>query len=91
MNEVSLERLYEVLKTYELEQIQQKEIYGKGRVVSATTALVAEVPQKVKRRLFNLLVLIRKPLLLSMVSLHPINLMVISIHWKSWNSWRMNQ
>ena len=44
-----------------------------------------------KRRLFNLLVLIWKPLLLSMVSLHPINLMVISIYWKSWNSWRTNQ
>ena len=44
MNEVSLERLYGVLKTYELEQIQQKEIYGKGRVVSTSTALVAEVP-----------------------------------------------
>ena len=29
MNEVSLERLYGVLKTYELEPIQQKEIYGK--------------------------------------------------------------
>ena len=48
MNEVSLERLYGVLNTYELEQIQQKEIYGKGRVVSASTALVAEVPQKVE-------------------------------------------
>ena len=45
MNEVSLERLYGILKTYELEQIQQKEIYGKGRVVSTSTALVAEVPQ----------------------------------------------
>ena len=51
MNEVSLERLYGVLKTYELEQIQQKEIYEKGRVVSATTALVAEVPQKVEEKI----------------------------------------
>ena len=51
MNEVSLERLYGVLKTYELEQIQQKEIYGKGRVVSATTALVAEVPQRVEEKI----------------------------------------
>ena len=51
MNEVSLERLYGVLNTYELEQIQQKEIYGKGRVVSATTALVAEVPQKVEEKI----------------------------------------
>ena len=42
MNEVSLERLYGVLKTYELEQIQQKEIYGKGKVVSTSSALVAE-------------------------------------------------
>ena len=45
MNEVSLERLYGVLKTYELKQTQ-KEIYEKGRVVSTSTALVAEAPQK---------------------------------------------
>ena len=51
MNEVSLERLYVVLKTYELEQIQQKEIYGKGRVVITSTALVAEVPQKVEEKI----------------------------------------
>ena len=51
MNEVSLERIYGVLKTNELEQILQKEIYGKGRVVSATTALVAEVPQKVEEKI----------------------------------------
>ena len=53
MNEVSLERLYGVLKTYELEQIQQKEIYGKGRVVSVTTALVAEVPQRVEEKIIQ--------------------------------------
>ena len=46
MNEVSLERLYGVLKTYELEQIQQKEIYGKGKVVSTSSALVAEDAEK---------------------------------------------
>ena len=51
MNEVFLERLYGVLKTYELEQIQEKEIYGKGRVLSASTALVAEVPQKVEEKI----------------------------------------
>ena len=51
MNEVSLERLYGVLKTYELEQIQHKEIYGKGRVVSVSTALVVEVPQKVEKKI----------------------------------------
>ena len=51
MNEVSLERLYGVLKTYGLEQIQQKEIYGKGRVVSTSTSLVAEVPQKLEERI----------------------------------------
>ena len=51
MNEVSLERLYGVLKTYELDQIQQKEIYGKGRVVSASTSLVAKVPQKVEEKI----------------------------------------
>ena len=53
MNEVSLETLYGVLKTYELEQIQQKEIYGKGRVVSATTALVAEVLQRVEEKIIQ--------------------------------------
>ena len=53
MNEVSLERLYGVLKTYELEQIQQKEIYGKERVISASIALVAEVPQKVEEKIFQ--------------------------------------
>ena len=46
INEVSLERLYGVIKTYELEQIQQKEIYEKGRVVSTSTLLVAKIPQK---------------------------------------------
>ena len=44
MNEVSLERIYGVLKTYELEQIQQKEIYGHGRVDSTSTGLVANQP-----------------------------------------------
>ena len=51
MNEVSLERLYGVLKTYDLEQIQQKKTYGKGRVVSTSTAVVAEVPQKVEEKI----------------------------------------
>ena len=51
MNEVSLERLYGVLKTYELEQIHQKEIYGEWRVVSTSIALVVEVPQKVKKKI----------------------------------------
>ena len=51
MNEVSLERIYGVLKTYELEQIQQKEIYIKGRVVSISTTLVAEVPQKLEEKI----------------------------------------
>ncbi|KAL8103453.1 hypothetical protein AgCh_027874 [Apium graveolens] len=46
LSEISLERLYGVLKTYELEQIQQKEVYGKGRVVSTSTALVAEGQQQ---------------------------------------------
>lgn len=46
LSEISLERLYGVLKTYELEQIQQREIYGTGRVVSTLTALVAQAPQQ---------------------------------------------
>ena len=48
MNEVSLERIYGVLKTYKLEQIQQKEIYGQGRVVSMSTALVVKAPEKIE-------------------------------------------
>ncbi|KAK1390319.1 hypothetical protein POM88_018497 [Heracleum sosnowskyi] len=48
MNELALERLYGVLKTYELEQIQQKELYGTGRIVGTSTALAAEVPQKLE-------------------------------------------
>ena len=46
LSEISLERLYGVLKTYELEQIQQKEVYGKDRMVSTSTALVAEGQQQ---------------------------------------------
>ena len=48
LNEVSLERLHGVLNTYELEHIEQKERYGKGRVVITSIALVAEVSQKHK-------------------------------------------
>ena len=40
-----------MLKTHELEQIQQKEIYAKGRVVSTSTALVVEVPHKVEEKI----------------------------------------
>ncbi|KAL8118554.1 hypothetical protein AgCh_016177 [Apium graveolens] len=46
LSEISLNRLYGVLKTYELEQIQQKEVYGKDRMVSTSTALVAEGQQQ---------------------------------------------
>ncbi|KAL8121361.1 hypothetical protein AgCh_018193 [Apium graveolens] len=38
LSEISLERLYGVLKTYELEQIQQKEVYGKERMVQSSKA-----------------------------------------------------
>ena len=51
MNEVSLERPYGVLKTYELEQIQKKKRYGKGRVVSTSNVLVAEVAQKLAEKI----------------------------------------
>ena len=51
MNEVLLERLYGVLKTSELEHIQLKEIYEKGRVVSTSSALVAKVPQKLEEKI----------------------------------------
>ena len=56
MNEVSLERLYGVLKTYELEQIQQREVYGRGRIVSASseisssTGLIGQASQSVEPR-----------------------------------------
>ncbi|KAL8098292.1 hypothetical protein AgCh_031164 [Apium graveolens] len=46
LSEISLDRLYGVLKTYELEQIQQKEVYGNDRMVSTSTALVAEGQQQ---------------------------------------------
>ena len=51
MNEVSLERIYGVLKTYDLEHISQKEIYGMGRMVSTSTSLVVEVPQKLEEKI----------------------------------------
>lgn len=41
-----MEIIYDVLKTYEIEQIQRKEIYGKGRVVSMSIALIAEAVEK---------------------------------------------
>ena len=56
MNEVSLKRLYGVLKTYELEQIQQREVYGRGRIVSASseisssTGLIGQASQSVEPR-----------------------------------------
>ncbi|KAK1401983.1 hypothetical protein POM88_001588 [Heracleum sosnowskyi] len=48
LGEISLERLYVVLKTYELEQIQPKELYGTGKIVGTSTALTTEVPQKLE-------------------------------------------
>ena len=53
MNEISLERLFGVLKTYELEQIQQREIYGKGKVVSTLTALVYEALEKLEGKIIQ--------------------------------------
>ncbi|KAK1356874.1 hypothetical protein POM88_050130 [Heracleum sosnowskyi] len=53
LGEISLERLYGVLKTYELEQIQQKEIYGTRKIVSTSTALTTEVPQKLEVKVFQ--------------------------------------
>ncbi|KAK1392927.1 hypothetical protein POM88_011983 [Heracleum sosnowskyi] len=37
-----------ISETYELEQIQQDELYGTGKIVSTSTALAAEVPQKLE-------------------------------------------
>ncbi|KAK1384307.1 hypothetical protein POM88_022042 [Heracleum sosnowskyi] len=48
IGEISLERLYGVLKTYELEQIQQNELYGTGKIVGTSTALTTIVPQKLE-------------------------------------------
>ena len=81
MNEVSLERLYGVLKTYETwtdtsEGRWLHELEGKScKCIHSSSGW--SLLRRWKRRLFNLLVLIRKPLMLSMVLYHPINLMVI--------------
>ncbi|KAK1392926.1 hypothetical protein POM88_011982 [Heracleum sosnowskyi] len=48
LGEISVERLYGVLKTYELEQIQQNELYGTGKIVGTSTALKIVVPQKLE-------------------------------------------
>ena len=45
MTKITLERLYGVLKTYELEQIQTKATYGRGKTVSTSTALVVKSPR----------------------------------------------
>ena len=44
MQELSLEKLYGILKTYELEQAQTKKRYGWGKTVGAARALVVEEP-----------------------------------------------
>ena len=50
LSEISLEKLYGVLKTYELEQAQMKQRYGWGKTVNTSTdvntsaALVVESP-----------------------------------------------
>ena len=44
LNEISLERLYGVLKTYELEQVQSKQRYGWGKTQNHSRALVVESP-----------------------------------------------
>lgn len=48
LNQTSLEKIFGILKTYEMEQVQQKKIYGKGRVVSTSTALVGEASVKME-------------------------------------------
>lgn len=50
MNTITLERLFEILKTYELKQEQQKELYGKGKVVRTSIALVFEAPEKMSAK-----------------------------------------
>ena len=91
MNEVSLKRLYGVLKTYELEKIHQKEIYGKGRVVSASTALVAEVPQKVEEKIVKYSGHNQETIIAEYGITSPNQSDGDFYHWKSWNSWRTNQ
>ena len=91
MNEVSLERLYGVLKTYELEQIQQKEIYGKGRVVSTSTALVAEVPQKVEEKIVQSSDLNKDAIIAEYGVTSPSQSDGDFYSLESLSSWRMNQ
>ena len=43
INKISLERIYGLLRRNELEQIQTNEIYGRGRMVSNPSALVADL------------------------------------------------
>ncbi|XP_063937999.1 uncharacterized protein LOC135147893 [Daucus carota subsp. sativus] len=45
LHEISLERLYGVLKTYELEQVQTKQRYGWGKTLGNSRALIVETPQ----------------------------------------------
>ena len=44
LHEISLEQLYGVLKTYELEQAQTKQRYGWGKTLCNSRALVVESP-----------------------------------------------
>ncbi|XP_063948045.1 uncharacterized protein LOC135152143 [Daucus carota subsp. sativus] len=44
LNEISVEKPYGVLKTYELEQVQTKQRYGWGKTLSNSRALVVESP-----------------------------------------------
>ena len=45
LHEISLEKLYGVLRTYELEQFQTKQRYGWGKTLGNSRALIVETPQ----------------------------------------------
>ena len=91
LNEVLSERLYGVLKTYELEQIQQKEIYGMGRVASTSTGLVAEVPQKLEEKIVQSSGINKDAIIAEYGVTSTSESDGDFFLWKNWNSWRMNQ
>ena len=70
-----------------MEHIQQKEIYKKGRVVSTSTSLVAEVPQKVEEKIVQSFGL-KKDAIIAEYGVTSPNQSYN--HWKSWNNWRVN-
>ncbi|XP_063948168.1 uncharacterized protein LOC135152246 [Daucus carota subsp. sativus] len=55
LHEISLEKPYGVLKTYELEQVQTKQRYGWGKTLWNSRALIVETPQLEEKKDVNVL------------------------------------